>query len=85
MTEFLAGAMFMGCLTVALFFFRFWSQTRDRLFLMFGLAFLVFAANRVLLLALEARGESTTLVYLSRLFVFLLIIGAVVDRNTRRQ
>lgn len=51
---------------VALFFFRFWRSTRDRLFVAFALAFLVFAANRIALALLD-EGEGRVGVYVLRL------------------
>ena len=48
MTAFLLGAMAMGCAMTALFFLRFYRDTRDRLFLYFGLSFLIEAVNRTL-------------------------------------
>ena len=79
---FLGGATALGCLIIALFFLRFWRQTRDRLFAIFSLAFFVFAMNRVLLtLVLDVENEARTFVYLLRLGAFVLIIAAVVDKN----
>jgi hypothetical protein len=47
--QMLAGALAMGYLVAMLFFFRFWRDTRDRLFLLFGIAFLIFAGQRAAL------------------------------------
>lgn len=40
MSEFLRGAVAACCLLAGLFFLRFWKLTRDRLFLLFSVAFL---------------------------------------------
>lgn len=79
MTEFFSGATMLACLAIALFFFRYWRETGDRLFGIFALAFWVFAANRFLLLLLAE--EHQIWVYASRAVVFVLIIGAIVDKN----
>jgi Family of unknown function (DUF5985) len=80
MTELIQGVTMMGCLTVALFFARFWRETGDRFFLLFALAFATFGVNRLLLVALTD-DEAETVVYVVRLLAFLLIIAAVVEKN----
>ena len=75
------GAIGMGCSIVAVLFFRYWRSGRDRFFLLFALAFLVQAANRVAL-ALAARpNEGTPAYFLVRLAAYLLIVIAIVDKN----
>jgi hypothetical protein len=66
---------------VALYFLRFWFESRDRLFAIFSLAFLIFAVNRVLLSILDVENEARTFVYVLRLIAFLLIIAGIVDKN----
>ena len=70
-----------GCLTVALFFLRFWISSGDRFFGLFALAFLVFGVNRFVRLFLDEADEARTLVYVVRLVAFVLIIAAIVDKN----
>ena len=84
MKPFLSGAIFMVCLTIALFFFRFWRRTSDRLFLAFGVAFLLLMVERIVLVAIDASHEFAPYVYLVRLLAFMLIIAAIVDKNRRR-
>lgn len=88
MTElatFLSGATAMACLAIGLYFVRYWRRTGDRLFAIFALAFWVFAGNRVALLLIDQANESARIgVYVLRLLVFLLIIGAIVDKNRAR-
>jgi hypothetical protein len=79
--EFIAGASTLACLAIALFFFRFWRSSGDRLFAIFGLAFAVFAANRLVLTVLDETDEGRTYVYLVRLAAFLLIMAAILDKN----
>lgn len=79
---FLSGGTAVACLAIGLYFLRYWRRTSDRLFAVFALAFWVFGANRVVLVALGDEQEAVrTLVYLSRLAAFLLIIAAIVDKN----
>lgn len=78
---FLLGAISMASLTAGLFFFRFWRQTRDRLFLLFGLAFFLEGINRAALALSENPREGDPFFYLVRLLAFSLILGAIVDKN----
>jgi hypothetical protein len=80
MNEFLRGAVAVCCLLAGLFFLRFWKQTRDRLFLLFCVAFWIFAVNW-LLLALG--GPLSEHLYVLRLLTFLVIALAIVDKNRR--
>ena len=81
MIEFIAGASVLASLAVSLFFFRFWRETRDRLFGIFALAFAIFAVNRLILSILDETDEGRTYVYLVRLAAFVLILLAIVDKN----
>jgi hypothetical protein len=87
MNELVLGAIVMASTTVGLFFFRFWRQTRDRLFAAFALAFWVLAANW-LALAIVGTSEVRPLLYVMRLAAFSLIIVGILDKNratSRRQ
>jgi len=78
------GAIAMASLVAAVFFFRFWRQTRDRFFLLFSLAFLVDCANRISVGLLDRiPEEQEPIFYLVRLFSFTLILIAIVDKNLR--
>lgn len=57
--EFLAGASGLAPGAIALFFLRFRLESRDRLFLIFAIAFATFAVNRVLLSVLDDKGRGT--------------------------
>ena len=83
MIDFLAGATALACVAIGVFFFRFWRDSRDRLFLAFAVSFWIFAVNRVVLAALDRDHEARVAVYSLRALAFLVIIGAVVDRNRR--
>jgi hypothetical protein len=78
----LLGAVAMASFVAMLFFLKFWRQTRDRLFLFFALAFGADAVMRLLLGLDQVRGEAEPLFYLARLVSFLLIIVAIVQKNT---
>lgn len=79
---FVAGAIAMGYLVIALFFLRFWRRTGDRFFMIFGIAFGLLAANNgAFYLTGEAIREPAW-IYLIRLAAFVLIIIAVVSKNT---
>ena len=81
MREILYGILVAECLVVALFFFRFWRQSEDRLFLFFAAAFAMLAPNWFLLAYIPPQAESRAVVYLVRLVAFALIIIAIVDKN----
>ena len=79
-SAYLLGAMAMGCFAAALFFFRFHRDTGDRLFVWFGLSFLVEAVNRSLA-AFEIFTADDALYYGIRLAAYLLILWAIVEKN----
>jgi hypothetical protein len=83
-TEFILGATAMGCLVAAIFFLRFWRDTHDRFFGLLALAFATFAANRIVLAAMDEADENRPLAYLVRLVAFGIILVAVVDKNRQR-
>ena len=82
-SQLVSGAILMGYLVAGLFFLRFWRDTRDRLFLIFAVAFFLLGLQRVALVLTREMLESQTGLYLIRLFAFLLILGAIVDKNRR--
>ncbi len=76
-----SGAIAMGYGVAGLFFLRFWRETRDRLFLIFAGAFWILGLQRLALAFTRDMVEDHTGLYLVRLFAFLLILGAIVDKN----
>jgi hypothetical protein len=84
MNQLIDGALIMGLGAAGLFFFRFWRETRDRLFLFFGLAFFVLAANR-LGLALTENPDGRDVLYWVRFVAHSLILLAIVDKNRSRK
>ena len=82
---FLNGAAMMAYLAIALFFLRFWTQSRDRLFGFFALAFTLLGINSGGLILFAADDERRYYLYLLRLFSFLLILYAIWDKNRAGQ
>jgi hypothetical protein len=76
-----SGALVMGYIVCALFFVRYWRQSRDRLFLLFSGAFALLAVQRLLLSVAE--GTGSLVFYGVRALAFTLIIIAVIDKNRR--
>ena len=79
-----AGALTMGYAVAALFFFRFWRQTSDRLFAFFSASFAILALQRVgLALTVDIQSNAVWL-YSLRLIAFLLILAAILEKNRSR-
>ena len=85
MTLFISGLLVAGYAVSALFFLRFWRQSRDRLFLLFAAAFGLLTVQRAALAAWERGPSDTTWLYGLRLLAFLLILAAIVDKNRPRE
>ena len=82
MTEgFLLGVIAASSVVAALFFFRFWRDTRDSFFLAFAASFFIEGLNRTAVLLVERPNEGSTLTYLIRLVSFLLILFAILRKN----
>ena len=81
--SFFTGIGAMGWLVATAFFVRFWLETKDRLFLLFSVAFAALALNRVLVAVLPVGRESQWYLYLIRLAAFVVIAWAVIDKNRR--
>jgi hypothetical protein len=79
-----AGAVLFGYVIVALFFWRFWRQTRARLFAAFAAAFVILALERAAILTAVADPIQEPIVYLTRLAAFLIIIWGIWDANRRK-
>ena len=75
------GAIAMASFVAGLFFLRFWRDTGDRLFAIFGAAFWVLGLTRIALVLIDSENENRTFVYWVRLLAFILIIVAVIDKN----
>jgi len=84
MSTLILGAVAMASLVAALFFLRFWRDTRDRFFLFFAIAFFVDALDRVALGLTAGSAEHEPFFYGVRLLTYGLIIAAIVDKNRPR-
>jgi glucose uptake protein GlcU len=82
---FLNGAIMMVFLAISVFFLRFWTQSRDRLFGFFALAFALLGLNSGVMTLLAEDDERRYYLYLVRLFSFLLILYAIWDKNRTGQ
>lgn len=77
----LSGAAAMAWLACAMFFLRFWRQSKDRLFAFFALTFTLLASNSVAGGLLDVSDERRHYIYVVRLIAFLLILYAIWDKN----
>ena len=87
MILFLDGVIMMAFCTAGFLFLRFWSRTRDRLFMLFSLAFWIMAVNR-LMLAFTEHGnampnEHRAGLYFVRLVAFGIVLAAIIDKNRK--
>ena len=80
---FIHGAVAMGCAIAAIFFLRFWQESRDRLFVIFALAFAVLSVSYALLGTIAFASEWRVNVFVVRLIAFCLILYAIFDKNRR--
>ena len=78
---FLSGAVTLGFGVAALFFVRFWRDTRDELFLSFGIAFFLLGAGQAVLALAGIPDEDRPWVYLIRLAAFVLILAGIARKN----
>lgn len=77
----LSGAIVLGALVAALFFLRFWRQTRDRFFLCFAVAFLLEALHRLLWALAPMSEADAPQYYLIRLASYGLILLGIISKN----
>ena len=79
--DFLSGAVAFGFLVCMLFFLRYWSRSRDELFLSFALAFGLLGVGQAILALANIPTEERGSLYLFRLVAFLLILVAIYRKN----
>lgn len=82
-TQFVSGAIMMGYIVIALFFFRYWRRTAESLFGVFAAAFVVLSCERVALLLTTPDDEIRPFVYLIRFSAFMLILLAIFLKNRK--
>lgn len=80
-TMFLWGACALASTVIALFFWKFYRRTADRLLVMFALAFASLAIHWLGLAFVQPEEDVRHWFYILRLVAFLLIIAAIVDKN----
>ena len=78
---FAEGMIAAGDLVAALFFLRFWRESRDRLFAFLAWSFTLLAVQRGMLLVMQGSDDHTVWMYLVRLVAYLLILIAIYDKN----
>jgi hypothetical protein len=83
MNQLMSGAMVLAYVLAGVFFLRFWRTTRDRLFMIFAIAFWILAAQRLALAMTTEVFEDVTYLYVVRLIAFVLILGAIIDKNMK--
>lgn len=81
---FLLGVIVTASLVAGAFFFKFWRQTRDTLFLAFAAAFIIEGLNRIGFLFVARPNEASPAFYVVRSIAFLLILTAIVRKNRQR-
>ncbi len=81
--HFLSGAVVFGFCVCGLMFLRFWSRSRDQLFLAFALAFALLGVGQALLVLGDFPTEERGYIYLIRLTAFSLILVAILRKNMR--
>jgi hypothetical protein len=91
-SPFLAGAITTLAAVAALLFLRFYRRTRDPLFLLFAISFLLQSIGRIIILFFSPMGdpasddhpESLAPFYILRLIAYGLIIFAIIHKNRAR-
>lgn len=79
----LSGALLTLSLVVAVLFFRAFRRVGDRLFVFFGIAFVVLALEQLLIALTDRNDVANPLAYAPRILAFAIILYAIVDRNRR--
>lgn len=74
----------MGFFIAALFFTRFWRESRDRLFIFFAAAFLLMALDRPGTNLIGSDFSTDILPYIIRLLAYAIILIAIIDKNLRK-
>ncbi len=82
--DFVSGVLCAANAVAAVFFLKFFFRTRDRLFLAFAVAFILFSANQALSGLIGATLEERTWTYLLRLAGFSFLIVAILGKTFQR-
>lgn len=81
MRDLISGMLIAGYIVAGLHFLKFSRSSRDRLFVMFAIAFWILAAQRAALVLTSSIHEAAVYLYVLRLAAFALIITAIADKN----
>lgn len=79
--SFMLGMISAMSFTAAIFFLRFWRDTRDLFFLPFAVFFIVEGGNRIVLLFSSHPNEGSPWIYVMRLVALLLILFGILHKN----
>jgi len=80
---FLLGYIAAASGAVALYFVRFWKETRDFLFAAFAVFFVVQGGTRAFTLSIPNPNLADMWVYAVRLLALLLVVAAILRKNSR--
>jgi uncharacterized membrane protein HdeD (DUF308 family) len=78
---FLLGIIAINSVWAGIFFLKFWRQTRDQLFLAFGIAFIIEGLNRAAVMLAAKPNEGNPGIYVVRMISALIILGAILRKN----
>ena len=82
--SFMLGLISAFSFTAAMFFLRFWRDTRDFFFVPFAVFFIVEGIDRIVLLFSAHPNEGSPWIYILRLFALLLILFGILNKNYGR-
>jgi uncharacterized membrane protein HdeD (DUF308 family) len=82
---FLLGFVAASSLVAALFFLRFWRDTRDHLFLAFSAFFGLQGISEGFVLFLPRPNEGNFLLFLVRFLSIVAVVAAVLRKNMKRE
>jgi len=80
---FLLGVIATCSVAAGLFFLRFWRNSRDPLFLLFAIAFLIEGLNRTTRIFFPHPSEASPWVFVVRALAFLLILAGIINKNRK--
>jgi Family of unknown function (DUF5985) len=79
---FLLGVITASSLVVGLFFLQFWRSTRDLLFLAFAVFFVIQGGSHAFIVSLSHPNEGSIWLFLVRLASILVVLGAILWKNS---
>jgi hypothetical protein len=79
---FLLGVVATTSLIASVCFLKFWTETRDLLFMAFSALFLIQLSSNVLTLFYEKPNEGNPFLYTIRLLSFLFLLLAILRKNS---